>query len=422
MRLLFICFEYSGEMDPCSRCIQKLRSEIFKHGVSSDVLTYNWCGELIEETLDTYGTIYLANTWYHKARITRNAQGRIHMNLLQLAQVALVRGLSVLLDGKSYAQRGMPIAATSAMGRRLQKLCYKKQYDWVVSVSYPFANHVATIKRCPKGTKIALYNLDPYYNNQSYSHQRVLKRKAEEVAIYNKAQKIICTMEQGEDYIDPAFNSVRSKIHPLPYPNLTQQQVNDLCTIPFDSNNINLVYLGTIYGDIRKPDALFKLFEKMVQEEPRLRLYIIGKKFGLSADKYLVEFSNRLKNNLICCEPIPSEQTYDVMQKADVLVSIGNTVQNQMPSKLIEYISTGKPIMSIGMVSNCNSIPLLNKHPNKFLCTNQECSDSLVVANAVKFCRENAGKTIPWSVIEKCYSDITLTSVANHFLRILEDD
>ena len=37
------------------------------------------------------------------------------------------------------------------------------------------------------------------------------------------------------------------------------------------------LYLGTVYGDIRKPEVLFKLFQKMVEKEPRLRLYVVGK-------------------------------------------------------------------------------------------------------------------------------------------------
>ena len=40
------------------------------------------------------------------------------------------------------------------------------------------------------------------------------------------------------------------------------------------------------------------------------------------------------------------EDIIRIYQEADILVNIGNSIDNQMPSKIFEYISTGKPILN----------------------------------------------------------------------------
>ena len=157
------------------------------------------------------------------------------------------------------------------------------------------------------------------------------------------------------------FCDVRKKIHPLPYPKLVRPVLRDKCPIQFDSAHINLLYLGTVYGDIRKPEVLFKLFQKMVEKEPRLRLYVVGKKFGADADRYLTEYSEKLGDKLRCYAPIPPEQTADLLLRADVLVNMGNTVNNQMPSKVVEYISTGKPILNLSVNEKCSTLGLMKR-------------------------------------------------------------
>lgn len=419
MNILFLCFEYSGDRDPCSQCIHQLRWALYEQGVKTDVLTYAWSGEKEQPVADEYGMVYPTRTWYRYARVKRMPDGKIQMSLVQWAKVAAARGAAMLLEGKHYAQRGVPVHAANHLGKRLRALCLENRYDWVVSVAYPFANHLVAAKWTPTPTKLAFYNLDPYWNNGTYPSQLAEVRAAEEAAVYQKANCVFCTPEQQADYQTETFRALAHKIHPLPYPKLVRPKVQQACPIQFNPECINLLYLGTVYGDIRKPEALFKLFQHAAEIEPKLRLYIVGKKFGADADRYLTEYKAKLGEKLQCYSPIPPEQTVDLLLRADVLVNMGNTVQNQMPSKVVEYISTGKPILNISASETCNTLVVLKRYPLCFQCFSGPEETSVVAKELVNFCKREKGNALHWSKIEVLYDDLKLDQIAQNFLQIL---
>ena len=420
MKIAFVCFEYCGARDAGSQCIDQLRSALYRQGLKSDVLTYIWDDGKETSVQDEFGTVYPTRTWYRYARVKRAANGTIRMSPAQWARVAAARGLAALLEGRYYAQRGVPVHAANHLGKRLRALCLENEYDWIVSVAYPFTNHLMAARWTPESTRLAFYNLDPYWNNGTYPLQLAAARAAEEADIYQKADCIFCTPEQLPDYQGPAFQKVADKVHPLPYPKLIEPKRQENCPIQFDPECINLLYLGTVYGDIRKPEVLFRLFEQALRKEPRLRLYVIGKKFGAAADQYLTEYSRKLGNALICGHPIPPEQTTDLLLRADILVNMGNTVHNQMPSKLVEYIATGKPILNVSVDENCNTIPVLKRYP--FCCQvfERDREDTDTVFRLVDFCRKMKNKRIPWDEILAIYSEMRLEQVAKTFLSELQ--
>lgn len=421
MKILFICFEYCGERDAGSQCIHQLRGSLCGQGTKSDVLTYVWGKETEAPIQDEFGVVYPIRTWYRYARVKRAANGTIRMSPAQWARVAAARGLAMLLEGRCYAQRGVPVHAANHLGKRLRALCLENEYDWVVSVAYPFTNHLVAARWTPESTRLALYNLDPYWNNGTYPPQLAAARADEEADVYQKANCIFCTPEQLPDYQIPAFQRVAGKIHPLPYPKLVRPKVQQACPIQFDPECINLLYLGTVYGDIRKPEALFKLFQHAVEIEPKLRLYIVGKKFGADADLYLTEYKAKLGGKLQCYSPIPPEQTMDLLLRADVLVNMGNTVRNQMPSKVVEYISTGKPILNISASETCNTLVVLKRYPLCFQCFSWPEETSVVAKELVNFCQREKGNAIPWSEIEVLYDDLKLDQIARNFLQVLSN-
>lgn len=421
MNILFLCFEYCGDRDPCSQCIHQLRRALYEQGVKTDVLTYAWNGEKEQPVADEYGMLYPTRTWYRYARVKRMPDGKIQMSPVQWSKVAAARGVAVLLEGSHYAQRGVPVHAANRLGKRLRVLCLENRYDWVVSVAYPFANHLVAAKWTPAPTKLAFYNLDPYWNNGTYPSQLAEARAAEEAAVYQKANCVFCTPEQQADYQTETFRAVAYKIHPLPYPKLVRPKVQQACPIQFNPECINLLYLGTVYGDIRKPEALFKLFQHAVEIEPKLRLYIVGKKFGADADLYLTEYKAKLGGKLQCYSPIPPEQTMDLLLRADVLVNMGNTVRNQMPSKVVEYISTGKPILNISASETCNTLVVLKRYPLCFQCFSWPEETSVVAKELVNFCQREKGNAIPWSEIEVLYDDLKLDQIARNFLQVLSN-
>ena len=63
---------------------------------------------------------------------------------------------------------------------------------------------------------------------------------------------------------------------------------------------------------------------------------------------------------------VPRNTALQAMNDADVLVNIGNSNPYQEPSKVIEYASTGKPIINIMSIKDDSSASLLAHYPSLF--------------------------------------------------------
>ena len=50
------------------------------------------------------------------------------------------------------------------------------------------------------------------------------------------------------------------------------------------------------------------------------------------------------------------------IRRADFLINLGNTMTNQVPSKIFDYISTGIPIINICKSESCPTIPYMNRY------------------------------------------------------------
>ena len=60
---------------------------------------------------------------------------------------------------------------------------------------------------------------------------------------------------------------------------------------------------------------------------------------------------------------ITAKELAEAYDRTDVLINIGNSVLNQMPSKIFEYINCGKPIINIYKSPECPTLKYLTKYP-----------------------------------------------------------
>ena len=102
-------------------------------------------------------------------------------------------------------------------------------------------------------------------------------------------------------------------------------------------------YAGRFYKDIRNPEYLFKFLEK-VDADFVFKLYIPRN------DEYfmhLIEnYARRTRGKLLLCDVIPRDQLIGELGKVDFLVNFNNENAKMVPSKLIDYALTGRPIIS----------------------------------------------------------------------------
>lgn len=102
----------------------------------------------------------------------------------------------------------------------------------------------------------------------------------------------------------------------------------------------SFAYAGTFYKDLRNPSSFLELLANISKD---FRFYVFTWHNDL-----LVPYISLLKNKLIIKEPIPREDLIAFLKTMDFLVNIDNVdCPNQVPSKLIDYGITGRPILNI---------------------------------------------------------------------------
>ena len=111
---------------------------------------------------------------------------------------------------------------------------------------------------------------------------------------------------------------------------------------------------------------------------------------------------------------VSAEQARAAMQKADVLINLGNAIDNQLPSKIFEYFSTGKPVIHIQKIPECPCLPYMERYGNALVLSEAEP----VSANAEKaaaFCMEGT-HCLEFDTVSARFRDCTIPYVADLFL------
>ncbi|HEY6242099.1 MAG TPA: glycosyltransferase [Burkholderiales bacterium] len=129
------------------------------------------------------------------------------------------------------------------------------------------------------------------------------------------------------------------------------------------SNRCRLAFLGRLYPTIRRPDFLLAIFAALAEGPggERYDLHFYGETRECNAS--FTTYGHMLGRNLFLHGPVSRDRAAAAMRSADVLVNIGNDTPYQLPSKIVEYAMTGRPILNIALRSDDSSARFLDDHP-----------------------------------------------------------
>lgn len=129
----------------------------------------------------------------------------------------------------------------------------------------------------------------------------------------------------------------------------------------FASNTINIFFAGSMPKNIRDPRFILAVFQKV--KRPDVNLYIAGTSY------YQKDLENLAMNDkrVHLLGVTPHDQVLEMMNEADVLLSIGNNLDCMIPCKIFEYMSTGKPILATYKLKTDPSIRYFSYYKNSLL-------------------------------------------------------
>ena len=103
--------------------------------------------------------------------------------------------------------------------------------------------------------------------------------------------------------------------------------------------------------------------------------------------------------------------------RADVLVSLGNACDNQLPSKLFGYFATGKPVLHLAVSKADPALPYLARYPLALVLHAEDGVPSAAASALGRWLHEVCGRRLPFAEVAALYPEFTPEYVANEFLR-----
>ncbi len=285
------------------------------------------------------------------------------------------------------------------------KKCIKKyRIDTVISVSAPFYTSKA-VSKLNDGCKKIIYMFDPYKNHYLYKNKRTEKQ---EKNAFSKVDAVLIPKLLKADYPD------HKKIISTEFPNLI---INEKRYVEKNrENEINLVYVGSLYAGIRSPEYLYRLLKRI--DDKKIRLTIVGKVYGEFPKEFYNEFSDFISTNVVFTGPVSKEEALNYLNSADVLVNIGNKIENMLPSKIFELIATGKPVLNITQLENCPTLSYFNRYNNALSINSAEEINNAVINKTVRFL--NNKNEIDSNDIYEKFIEATPKFVANQLIETIE--
>lgn len=283
----------------------------------------------------------------------------------------------------------------------LTEINNKNPIDALVAVYFPreCVEAMCLFKEEHKSVKAIIYELDSVGDGiSSAPFKNIYRRNCMKwmSKAYEKIDNIII-MQSHEPYWRNIYGSRFShKMQTADIPVLTEKRRNEA-----HNAKISMIYAGLIKKKYRSPSFLLSVLEEL---KDRLNYEFSFYSRGDCADELIEAAANNKK--ILNKGYVPQEILDEVILASDVLVSIGNASSRCVPSKVITYISYGKPIIHFASQKD----DVCNEYFEKYklaLVVDQTRPVEEACKNILEFLERIQGVTVEYAEIKKMFYQCT---------------
>ncbi len=296
--------------------------------------------------------------------------------------------------------------AEKVFKHEIERACKQQDFYAVISVSCPHYTMFAVANSNITAKKIA-YILDPYSDNATMQYAVSAKK---EKNFLSKIDHAVITEPIKDYYLKNNFIQYMDKVTVAQFPALAEKK-----SYATANDKITCVFVGNLYPGIRDPGYLFSLADRL---DKSINFSFTGGGHEGFKKGYLDKYTTALGGRLALNTSVSHDKAHQILAQADVLINIGNSVANQLPSKVIEYMGYCKPILNVYKIKNCPSLKYYNRYPLAYNLKEGDFTDK-TIAEVNEFIINTKGKHLPYNMIEKTFRETTPTYVAAQFDKIL---
>ncbi len=299
---------------------------------------------------------------------------------------------------------------------RIKELVIREKFEAAVISYMPFPEAMCAAEALKGIVPICLYQADPWglHREEKWAKDAQLHIQ-QETSLFSIADHIITTSALHRLYLQhESYKPFADKMTAMNFPNIRpSQQSDEKSVFDFDENSINLLFCGLLEDEYRSPELFLQTAAKLIDDGMPLKIHFLG----TSTSKALVPFLRNYPQNILHHQAVSLEKAVATMKKSDILLNISNTLDNQVPSKIFDYFSLGKPVLNVQKIENCPSREYFDRYPIGFtLCDQAPDAEQLK-----DFLLSAKGKSISFDTVSELFYDATLEYASEKCEKILTD-
>ncbi len=410
MKVLFLIHRFFPCGDAATKCVAGLLAPLQAQGIAADVLCVTpYPSAPVSDIGGGRGQVF--RSW--APGCADREEFRLLLKSSPAAAAACIvqklwfRAMRRLIA--AFRQSGMDWGLYHAFRTRLKKILRTRRYDAVIATVCCIESAWAVYMLCPEAPWY-LYQLDPYSENEEMAPASRAARRRIEQRLYQKAAAVFTTGPVYRQKQAAGFPFLE-KCSVLEFPLIQPQPAQSGPGHP--EGNIVCAFTGTLYPGIRPPEEFVRLVSRL--KMPKAVFCCAGSRQHLitQAPDYPAAAPY-----LRCLGRVPTETADALVDAADFLINIDNRASNQVPSKIFEYISTGKPVINLHSGDTCPSGAYLRRYPLALDidCTRDAAENALLLE---RFLTDSLGQRVPPAVIRANFAECTPAYVAQKMAAVL---
>ena len=275
-------------------------------------------------------------------------------------------------------------------------------YSCILCVVNPIES-VEAIKKIKKefpSMTVVLYEIDPSSNRYKKVHNLIelywkYKSIRWEIDSYSKIDRIIHMKTHKNHFDSKVYTPFLDKTVYLDIPTFIPR--NPVTKEHNGYDIVRMLYTGAFYPKLRNPRKMISLLKKLANSiSIEVKIYTNNKMFD-SVDEMVNNCPSISLNHYIGQDSLREE-----INNCDILLDIGNKESDYLPSKTIQYMSEGKPIIHFSPDEYDVTIEYLEKHPLCLIVDEQEAEDYNIL-RIIEF--------ISYIKIKRCFNPNVLNEV-----------
>lgn len=309
--------------------------------------------------------------------------------------------------------------------RATDRIIHHEDIDALIPVSAPHEAMAAALKIIKKHPEINLipYQLDRFANAICLYDNPITKK----IIMKNNISFEYELISASKHYFllfpiyshfndDPLFFDVIEKMTPTEHPLVRKiRQVDDKYRFR-NTDKIHMVYAGSLDKTLRNPEYLLKMFfiHQAELSEVALELFTFG-----NCQEMIQTYVKILPELIHDNGKVSAQILESVLYNADLILTIGNRSDKEVPSKLFEYLSYGKPIVHLYYSTSDAYIYYLERYPYALLLNMEDKSMEKNALKLATFIHDVAGKTVKSDAVISLYKECTSNYVSQMFQKEL---